>query len=165
MARGVMMRHSLIALVVTLVICGCSSNPQVATQLSEEDTIREAVFRYQFDFNASAVGKAANVYFLSVEGGNDPSPQLLRQFQGHRPLVKPASASVLEAGTAQVLDGESGLPGLIFWISEIRWLGGDKVEAEGGYEEASESGAGNVYRLQKEDGRWGVVGAQMIWIK
>jgi hypothetical protein len=79
--------------------------------------------------------------------------------------VKPASASTLEAGTALVVDTESRLPGLIFWISEIRWLGDDNVEVEGGYDEASESAAGNVYYLKREDGRWEVVGAQMLWIK
>ena len=100
-----------------------------------------------------------------MEGGSDPSPQLLKQFDDHRPPVKPVSASVLEAGTAQVLDRESGLPGLIFTIREIRWLSDDEVEVEGGYEEASESGAGNVYRLKKEGGRWKVVEAQMLWIK
>jgi hypothetical protein len=159
------MRRLLIALMVTLVLCGCSSSPHVSTQLSEEDQIWETVFRYQFDYNASGLGKAANVYFLSVEGYNDPSPVLLKQFDGHLPPVKPVSASVLEPGTAQVLDRDSGLPGLIFWIEEIRWLSDDKVEVEGGYEEASESGSRNVYQLWKDDGCWEVVEAQMLLIK
>jgi hypothetical protein len=80
-------------------------------------------------------------------------------------MVKPASASTLEAGTALVVDSESRLPGLIFWISEIRWLGENNVEVDGGYDEASESAAGNIYYVQKEDGRWEVVGIQMLWIK
>ena len=148
-----------------LVVCGCSSSPQVVAPLSEEDKIREAIFRYQFEFNASGLGKTANGYFLSVEGDSDPSPQLLKQFNGHRPLVKPVSASVLEAGTGQVLDRESGLPSLLFRIIVIRWLSDDEVEVEGGYEEASESGAGNIYLLKKDGGHWDVIESQMLWIK
>jgi hypothetical protein len=160
-----MIRHILTALVAVLVFCGCSSNREVATRLSEEDEIREAVFRYQFEFNASGLGQAANAYFLNVEGNKDPSAQLLERFGGHRPPVKPVSASMLQPGTAQVLDRESGLPSLIFGITEIRWLSDDEVEVDGGYEEASESGTGNTYRVVKEAGRWEVVECQMLWIK
>ncbi|MGA9350858.1 MAG: serine hydrolase domain-containing protein, partial [Anaerolineae bacterium] len=36
-----MIHRTLLALVIALVVCGCSSNPQVAAQLSEEDKIRK----------------------------------------------------------------------------------------------------------------------------
>jgi hypothetical protein len=162
---GKMIRNTLWLLLVALAIYGCSSDTKVDSQLSEEDQIREAVFRYQFEFNASGLGKAANAYYLSVEGDNDPSPLLLDQFEGHLPRVKPVSASELEAGTAQVIDRESGLPGLIFWIEEIRWLSDHEVQVEGGYEEASESGSVNIYLLEKTGDRWEVVGTQMLIIK
>ena len=163
--QGVMIHHTLLALVIAIVVCGCSSNPQVAAQLSEEDKIREVVFRYQFEFNASGLGQAANVYFLRVEGNRDPSTQLLERFDGHHPPVKPASGSTLEPGTAQVLDRESGLPGLVFRIDEIRRPSDGKVEVDGGYEEASESAAGNIYWVVKEGELWEVVEHQMLWIK
>jgi hypothetical protein len=159
-----MMRLLPIALALLLLISGCLSTEQTPTQLSEEDQIREAVFRYQFEFNASGLGQAANVYFLSAEGEKDPSPQLLQQFDGHRPAVKPVSASTLEPGTAQVLDRESGLPGLIFRITEIRWQGDDEVEVDGGYYEASESASGNTYSVVKQGGSWQVVDRQPLWI-
>ena len=163
---GQMRRYIPMAIAIVLVVCACSSSPQATTQtMSEEDQIREAVFRYQFEFNASGLGKAANAYFLSVEGHEDPSPQLLKQFEGHRPPVKPASASTLEPGTAQVVDRESGQPGLIFRIREIRRLTDDEVEVDGGYDEASESATGNTYRVMKTGGRWEVVECQMLWIK
>jgi hypothetical protein len=149
---------------VLLIICGCSPDRET-TDLSEEDQIRETVFRYQFDVNVSGLGDAANAYFLSVEGDKDPSAELLKQFEGHHPPVKPVSASTLEPGTAQVLDRESGLPGLAFRITEIRWLADDEVEVDGGYEEASESGSGNTYRAMKRRGQWEVVEHQMLWIK
>ena len=55
-----------------------------------------------------------------------------------------------------VLDQECRVSGLIFWITEIRWLGEEEVEVDGGYQEASESAAGNIYRLEKREGRWEV---------
>ena len=160
-----MTRHLVIPLVVLLAVCGCSPNEHVASQLSTEDQIREAVFRYQFEFNASGLGKAANAYFLSVGHDKDPSPELLEQFAAHHPVVKPVSASTLEPGTAQVLDKETRLPGLIFRVTEIRWLSDDKVEVDGGYDEASESATGNTYHVVKEAAGWAVVGCQMLWIK
>lgn len=160
-----MIRCIPIALTIALLVCGCSPTEQIAPQLSEEDQIREAVFRYQFEFNQSGFGKAANAYFLSVEGNKDPSPQLLERFDRHRPPVKPVSASTLESGTAQVLDMETGLPGLIFVITEIRWLSDQEVAVDGGYEEASESGSGNTYSVVKQGGTWVVVGREMHWIK
>jgi hypothetical protein len=71
----------------------------------------------------------------------------------------------LEPGTAQVLDRESGLLGLIFRVTEIRWLTASEVEVDGGYEEAGESGSGNIYRVVKRQGYWEVVECQMLWIK
>ena len=152
------------ALAAVLLVCGCSSSQPAPMQLSEEDQIREVVFRYQFEVNASGLGAAANAYFLSVEGDKDPSPQLLQRFQTHRPTVKPVSAATLELGTAQVVDGENGLPGLIFRIEEIRWLGDHEVEVDGGYYEASESATGNTYSVVKQGGRWTVVGREPLWI-
>jgi phytoene dehydrogenase-like protein len=160
-----MIRNVFLTLLIVLLLCGCSSEPKDDTQLSEEDQIRQAVFRYQFEFNASGLGKASNAYYLSVESNHDPSLALLEQFEGHLPQVKPVSASELEAGTAQVTERESGLPGLIFRIEEISWLSNRQVEVEGGYEEASESGSVNIYRLEKTGDHWEVIEVQMLSIK
>lgn len=42
----------------------------------EIDDIREAVFRYQFQHNASAQQQQANAYFISLEEGEDPANNL-----------------------------------------------------------------------------------------
>lgn len=160
-----MVRCLLRALVIGLVICGCTSKPTTAQPLSEEDQIREAVFRYQFEFNASGQGQSANAYYLRLEDDQDPTLRLLQRFDGHQPPVKPASRSTLEAGTALVVDSQSGLPGLIFWIADIRWLDDDNIEVDGGYDEASESASGSVYYLQKAGGLWKVRDEKMQWIK
>jgi hypothetical protein len=159
-----MVRYTLLALIVILLAFGCSPDTPVTEHPSEMDQIHEAIFRHQFESNASALGQSATAYFLRV-GDQDPDPHLLRQFADHHPPVKPVSASNLESGTAQVQDSESGLPGLIFWITSIRWLGSDEVELQGGYEEASESAAGSAYHLRKGNTGWEVVSSQMLWIK
>jgi hypothetical protein len=160
-----MARHLAILLIVVIIGFGCTSENIIESQLSEEDRIHEAIFRYQFENNASGWGKEANVYFLSVGNYEDPSPELLEQFSGHIPVVKPVSASTLEPGTAQVLDIETGLPGLIFRVDGIRWLSDNEVEVDGGYDEASESATGNIYRAIKQSDGWEVVDCQMLWIK
>jgi hypothetical protein len=144
---------------------GCAPTEPPRVELSDEDQIREVVFRYQFEFNASGQGKGANAYYLGLGHADDPSAELLARFAGHTPPVRPLSASELEPGTAQVVDKETEQPGLAFLITDIRWLGDNRVEVDGGYEEASESAAGSTYHVAKENGNWRVVEAQMHWIK
>ena len=159
------MRGLLTAAVAALVLTACTSGVTPPLQLSEKDLIRIAVFRFQFENNASGLGSAAHGYYLRVEGGQDPDAQLVAQFDGHEPPVHPGSASELESGTAQVLDRETGLPGLIFYIEEIRRLSDDRAEVEGGYEEASESGSVCLYYLQRDGAHWHVTGSEMLVIK
>ncbi len=145
-----MTRHWLTALAIGLIICGCRSRPLAAPHLSDEDHIREAVFRYQFDFNASGQGQSANAYYLRLEDDQDPTEQFLQR---------------LEPGTALVVDSQGGLPGLLFWIAAIRWVDDDCAEVDGGYDEVSESAAGSMYYLEKVHGRWEVIDEQMQWIR
>ena len=56
-------------------------------ELAADEDIREAVFRHLFDHNASGQQKAAKVYCLQIEGDKDPSPELLRRFDGNEPRV------------------------------------------------------------------------------
>ena len=64
-----------------------------------------------------------------------------------------------------MVDKETGLPGLAFLITDIRWLSDHQAEVDGEYQEASESAAGSTYHLLKDNGQWRVVGSQMHWIK
>jgi hypothetical protein len=162
---GAMRPYALLIIGAVLLLCSCSPPLQVAAPLAEEDQIRETVFRYLFEFNVSGQGKMANAYYLRVEGHADPTSQLLQRFTGHKPVVKPASAATLEPGTALVVDRETGKPGLIFWIGEIRWQSDDSVEVDGGYEEASESASGNTYHLSRAGGKWEVVEVEGGYIK
>lgn len=146
--------RTLVVSLVIILLCRCSAAEPGESLAQVEDDVREAVFRYQFEFNVSGGRESASAFFLSFEEGEDPEPEFLHRFADHRPAVKPVSASTLEPGTAQILDQSTGLPGLIFRIDEIRWLSDDQVEVDGGYDEASESATGNTYCVIKESVRW-----------
>ena len=129
------------------------------------DDIREAVFRHLFEHNASGQQKAARVFCLQLEGKRDPSPELLRRFEGHEPPVKKASLCAFKQGSARSgVQDETGAPGLIFRIDTIQRTGPDAAVVEGGYFEAGLSASGNVYELAREGGRWIVKNDTMRWI-
>jgi hypothetical protein len=55
-------------------------------RLGQEDDIREAVFRHQFDHNASGQQKTAHAYWLAIfvsEKDSDPSAQFMKRFAHH----------------------------------------------------------------------------------
>lgn len=128
---------------------------------SQADDIREAVFRWQFDHNASGVQKKAQAYFLEVgEKGGDPTEDLLKRFTDHKPPVRKVSACTASADKG-VLDKKTGERGLIFRITRIEWRSDSEVDVIGGYYEAGESGSGNTYTVKKEKGRWKVTNDKM----
>ena len=65
----------------------------------QEDDIREAVFRWQFDHNVSGQQKTAKVYFLSVgEKYGDPSDEFIKRFANNKPPVRKRSECTADAG-------------------------------------------------------------------
>lgn len=112
--------------------------------------ICEAVFRYQFEHNASAAQQKASAYFLSIDGKDAPT-DLLNRFEGQRPAVKAGS---------EFSEGK----GLNFRIDTLIWLDEVTVEAEGGYYEGNVSASGNTYRLERQDGTWKVITKKGQWI-
>jgi hypothetical protein len=121
------------------------------------------IFRYQYEYYASGQQQTAKVYFLSVRTvddstgywiNGDPSEALLAHFSENVSLVPQFSSCTLS--TAGVFDKETGERGLLFDISEIRWISDAKAEADGGYFEAGLSASGNTYYLEYIDGQWTV---------
>ncbi len=93
--------------------------PTAILRSVQEEDICEAVFRYQFEHNASGLQQAAEFYCLSLgevtdKGNVDPSDELMRRFQGHRPPVKKVSqcAYDMSHGVTDRVAGQG--PGLIF---------------------------------------------------
>lgn len=134
-------------------------------EASEEDDLREAVFRHLFEHNASGLQRAAKVFCLQAEGKRDPSPELLRRFEGNEPRVKRASLCTFVHGRARGgVQDETGAPGLIFRVDSIKRTGPDTAVVEGGYFEAGLSASGNIYELARESGHWVVKKDILRWI-
>jgi len=132
---------------------------------AEEESIREAVFRYQFEHNASGQKQQAHAYCLSIrlsDKNTDPSDEFIKRFSGHKPPVRKASECHWAKG--EVVENRTGRPALIFAMSNITWVLETEVTVGGGYEEANLSSSGNTYTLKKQAGKWTVTGDRMNWI-
>jgi hypothetical protein len=164
-----------IAFLLLLLSAGCKAHgtdvENQPAQLTAQDSVREAVFRYQFDHNHSGQQHSAKVCFLSVMvledstgrwNDHDPSSELLHRFDGNAPPVKAFSQCRLsEEG---VFDFETDERGLLFRVGAIRWVSDDEAEVDGGYFEGGLSASGNTYYLECRDGQWIVTRDVMHWI-
>lgn len=139
-----------------------TTTPDRATQ---ELDILEAVFRHQFEHNASSATAQRRVecLFLSLHKDHDPPTELLARFKDHTPPVEPVSAAAPERWYG-IRHKQNGRHGIIVLVDRIRWIDADTVEVEGGYYEGSTSASGNVYRVERRDGTWAVVDDRMNWI-
>jgi hypothetical protein len=128
---------------------------------SQTDDIREAVFRWQFDHNASGQQKKAQAYFLGVDDKDaDPTDEFMKRFADHKPPVRKASACSADAGKG-VRDKKTGEKGLIFRVRKIEWKSDTEVAVKGGYYEAGLSASSNTYTVKKEKGKWKVTNDKM----
>jgi len=146
------MKKCILFVAVLAVLIGCSK-PQDAKIKSEQQEnldICEAVFRYQFENNASAVQQKAKAYFLEIFQ-KDPSPEFLARFNGHNPPVKKG---------AEFAIGE----GLKFRVDSIERIDKNTVRVSGGYYEANLSSSGNIYTVVRKKGSWSIQKDEMQWI-
>ena len=148
-----MKRHSLLLLLLMgFAACsstGSSSGPGTPSQppprsVSEPD-ILEAVFRYQFEHNASGIQQDAERYCLTITGGEKPSAEFLRRFEGNRPPVV----------AADQCDRQSGR-NLFFQAKIEQWESDSEALVRGGYYEGNLSSSRETFRVVWEDGRWAV---------
>jgi len=140
-----------------------STEPGTATDREAVlEDIREALFLYIMDNNASGAQQSAKFYCLSIEGDADPSAELLDRFTDHRPPVLAAS-SCSASPRGVTTRGVTGT-GLMFNISSIVLDRPDHATANGGYFEAGLSASGNTYELELQSDGWHVVSNQMNWI-
>jgi len=144
-------------LLLALSIAGCASNspatssPDAApSHAAAEPEIFEAVFRYQFDHNASGMQKQAERYCLYLPGEKSPDAAFLQRFEGNKPPVVAAAQC----------EGRSG-KNLFFRINRLQWHRDNEVWARGGYFEGNLSSSIESYRVLLKDGKWVVTGARM----
>ena len=130
------------------------SNQPIQKTPARIDDIREAVFRWQFENNASY--HREKVIFLSIDD-KDPGDAFMKRFKGYRLPVKKMSQSKRlksEKSLSGVVDKNTGARGIIFRIKSITWITNNEVEVEGGYYEHGLSASVNVYHVVYRDHHW-----------
>lgn len=141
------------------VVVGCAQNnasdlsggdAAPASRSAAEPEIYEAVFRYQFDHNASAIQQKAARFCLSLPGERMPAADFLRRFEGNRPPV---------VADSQCSRGSRG--DLYFRIQKLDWRKDGEVWVRGGYWEGNLSSSTEIYRAVLENGKWVIKGARM----
>lgn len=151
--------------ILLLLLFSLASLASDSDRTGQEDDIREAVFRHQFEYNASGQQKTAHAYCLAIlvnDKDSDPSEQLIKRFAHHKPPVRKWSACRWTA--IQVVENRTGRPALIFSVGKIEWISDAEVSVGGGYEEGNVSSSGNAYILKKQDGKWTVTKDQITVI-
>lgn len=141
--------------------------PEAAVEAAPEpapfspEAVREVVFRHMMQRLGPL--PVMRVLFLQIEGGADPSPELLGRLPHPKWPVKPASSAQVIEEERAVRDPESGLPGEILHLSEIEPLDAVTCAVRGGtYARASVSNWS--FQLALQDGEWTVAGQQREWL-
>ena len=103
----------------------------VTAKVSDEDDIREAVFRYQF-----WTYKTPHIHFLSIdkdEKKQDPSEHFLKRFADLKVRIKKISAAIKipQDGSVRCKDKETGEPGMLYQVHLVRMISEGVAEAEG----------------------------------
>jgi hypothetical protein len=134
----------------------------------QENDIREAVFRYQFEHNVSGQKGHAHEYYLSITEvgssfGRDLPGSFMKRFVGHRPPVRKFSDCRITSD-GRVVSKHSGRTGLLFMTGRITWLSDTTVTVNGGYYEGNVGSSGSPYTVANEAGAWRVVKDQMTVI-
>jgi hypothetical protein len=154
-----------------LVANPAASQDAAQTKSSAEDDIREAVIRSQMEqrlrnhdqrqkktknSNEKATEGERNlpVFYVSING-KDPSDAFMERFLNIPGTVKKVSSSKIdEQRMNAVIDKSTGQPGIIFRADEVRWLGENSVEVNGGYFCGGLCAAAITLKLEREEGKW-----------
>ena len=142
----------LLAFVVALVACGCTTASTRQYRADEAQKIRESVLLEHL-----ALRDTNRVVFVSFQDSDgsriDPSDAVISRIRAVGIPARKASESTTDEHTV-VVDRASGKPGVIYYAGVVGWLSSTKVEVIAGSTCASLGGGFTVFVMKKEDGRW-----------
>jgi hypothetical protein len=139
-----------LALLLGMTACASSGPPPSAeAQAHAEGDIAEAVFRYQFEHNASTIRQGAERYCLSLPDEHNPDAVFLQRFEAVRPAVVAAGQCTKKASRD-----------LFFRVQKLDWQSDDEVWVRGGYSEGTLKATAESYQVHRRNGRWTVDGSR-----
>jgi hypothetical protein len=141
-----------------------------ALQKAEEDNVREVAFKTLI-YEAAATQEGYKVYFLSwgtswtnaAHVEFDPSDEFIGRFAGRTPPVKKVSQS-RQGERGEVLDKSTGQRGVIFTVTDLKWVSDKEVDATCSVHKAGLNGYTYKYKLSREKNQWKVANKELVSI-
>ncbi len=150
------------ALSVSSLLC-IVSNAAVTAQSADEESIVEAVFRYQLEHCYKNRDRLPKMYFLS-RNNKDLSDKFMERFKDHTLPVRKRSQVDAEAKAFCFVDKESGECGIILNVQGIKLVSDTEAEVEGGCIAGGRDGYGYMYRMMREKGKWAIKSSRGTWV-
>jgi hypothetical protein len=132
-----------------------------AVRQSQDDDIREAVFRWQLnEFGSTGLPGAApqnmpKACFLGVgEKQDDPSDAFIKRFVGYKLPVRKLSAC--NRSTRGNFDKKTGERGYVLTAGSITWKSDTEVDVNGYWHVSGLCASWDTYTLKKQNGKWKV---------
>jgi hypothetical protein len=154
-----------LAVLFLLLAFACVASADDNARKAQEDDIREAVLRDEFEGLSRAGVKPAKVIFISVgEEDSDPSDAFLKRFSNLKSSVRKWSASTGERERGGVKDKATGEKGWLYRAGKITWISDTEVEVPSSMTGGPLYGGGAIRILKKGKGGWKVTGSKKHWV-
>ena len=140
-----------ILLAAVFVTPASQKNSGEPSRVDQEDSVREAVYRYQFKNFDLLVA----YHFISVNGKN-PSAAVLQRFHGEEPPVLPVSDSEKLKKPMKLIQNRNDYKqGVLFNQGQIKWVSDTKADIDGGFEcgDICDEASG-VYHASRVENKW-----------
>ncbi len=152
---------------------GCSRYP---SHLTATDEVQAVVLEYFVSqlFKRPLDAKRGLLLFLADndmkradvrsygDPKNDPSMDVLRYLSRRFPTTRPCSAIAKESNLS-FSEKDTDRKGVLIWIDPFSLSQDDQLTVRASYIAASKNAEGYECRLQRENGRWKVVGFDRVW--
>lgn len=137
-----------------------------ANDSSDEDAIREIVFKKILERWQTPADNRLKAYYLAVDDDKDPGENLLKKIVGNYKIpIKKVSESFTSAKDGDIiLNKITKEPGVLFSVSKVNWKNKDEATVSAGSYIGNMGSDGCQYTLKKENGEWKIVGASECYV-